>query len=81
MLEILQRFCEEFNMVINSSKPKFFVINGDDRDKEPFQMNDLVIEHCTNYVYLGSPFNCDGSVSSAVRVHSKRKLSYVLKYV
>lgn len=80
-LEILQQFCEEFGMVINCSKTNFFVINGDEGDT--FQMNDLVVEHCVNYVYLGSPFTCDGSVSSAVRTHAKKKkrLSHVLKYV
>ena len=39
------------------------------------------MEHCTSYVYLGSPFTSDGSVSSSVSVHAKNKLCHVLKYV
>ena len=80
-LEILQQFCGVFDMMMNCSKTKFFVTNGQEGDTEPIQMNDLVIEHCINYVYLGPPFTCDGSVSSAVWIHAKRKLSHGLKYV
>ncbi|MPC81345.1 hypothetical protein E2C01_075955 [Portunus trituberculatus] len=33
------------------------------------------------YIYLGSPFTSDGSVSSALKVHAKTILSHVLKFV
>ena len=62
-LEILQQFCGVFDMMMNCSKTKFFVTNGQEGDTEPIQMKDLVKEHCIN-VYLGSPFTCAGSVSS-----------------
>ncbi len=39
------------------------------------------MEQCSSYVYLGSPFTSDGSVSSAVQLHSRNKLCHVLKYV
>lgn len=80
-VEILNSFCHDYGMVVNNSKTKFFVINGDDGDTEPMVVGELMIEHCSSYVYLGSPFTSDGSVSSAVRVHGKNKLCHVLKYV
>lgn len=80
-LEIPSQFCQEYGMIMNSSKTKFFVINGDEGDTEPIRVRDLIIEQCSSYVYLGSPFTSDGSVSSAVQMHSKNKLCHVLKYV
>ena len=80
-VKILQEFCHDYGMLINSSKTKFFVVSGDDGDKEPIRVNGLVIEHCDAYVYLGSPFTSDGSVTSSVKVHAKNKLCHVLKYV
>lgn len=44
-------------------------------------MNGLVIEHCNSYVYLGSPFTCDGNVSRAVKLHANNKMPHVLKFV
>ena len=32
-------------------------------------------------MYLGSPFTSDGSLSSAIKVHAKTKLSHVIKFV
>ena len=80
-VKILQEFCQDYGMVINGSKTKFFVVSGDNEDKEPLCANGLVIEHCDAYVYLGSPFTSDGSVSSSIKVHAKNKMCHVLKYV
>ena len=68
-LEILQRFCDEYGMKINVSKTKFFVINGVLGDTRPTHVDGMAIEHCNSYIYLGSPFTCDGSVTSAVKEH------------
>ena len=32
-LKILEKYCEEYGMVINADKTKFMVIHGDDSDK------------------------------------------------
>lgn len=68
-------------MEINQSKTKFFVINGSETDSEPLVVDDLKVEHCDLYVYLGSPFSSDGSISSAVRAHARAKMPHVLKFV
>ena len=80
-LKVLYDFCEAFGMKINASKTKFFVINGEIGDRESLSVGDLVVEHCNSYVYLGSHFMCDGSVSSAVKEHAKVKICQVLKFV
>ena len=80
-IRLLQAFCSEHGMVINESKTKFFVISGTKGDEEPIRVNGLTISHCSVYVYLGSPFTSDGSVSSALKAHAKAKLSHVIKFV
>ncbi|XP_045124370.1 uncharacterized protein LOC123512192 [Portunus trituberculatus] len=59
-LKILNRFCNTHEMKINVRKTKFFVVNGDDEDKQPIRIDDVVVEACDRYVYLGSPFTADG---------------------
>uniref|UniRef100_A0A0P4VRG8 Reverse transcriptase domain-containing protein n=1 Tax=Scylla olivacea TaxID=85551 RepID=A0A0P4VRG8_SCYOL len=80
-VEILDQFCRDYGMYVNNAKTSFFVIHGDDGDADAIHVNSLVIEHCHSYIYLGSPFTSDGSVSSAVKAHSTAKLCHVLKYV
>ena len=68
-------------MKVNHTKTKFFVINGGEKEKESLCVDDLVVEWCDKYVYLGSPFTADGSVSSVISVHATAKIPHVLKFV
>ncbi len=58
-----------------------FVINGEAGDKVSFSVDGMIVEHCVSYIYLGSPFTCDCSGSSAVKLHAKNKLCHVLKFI
>ena len=80
-VSLLQRFCQTYGMKINQSKTKFFVINGSAEDRQSLQVNDLTIDHCTKYVYLGSPFTSDGCTSSSIKEHANIKMCHVLKFV
>ena len=80
-LSLLQKYCSDYGMSVNQSKTKFFVINGGRADAEPLVVGSLVVEHCDKYVYLGSPFTSDGSVSSAVKTQATLKMPHVLKFV
>ena len=80
-LSILHEYCQNFGMKVNNANTIFFVINGQVGDAEPFHVNELIVEQCTHYLYLGSPLTCDGSVSSAVKIHARNKLPHVLKFV
>ena len=80
-ISLLHQYCTEYGMVVNQSKTKFFVTNGTKTDSEPLKVNDLIIEKCDEYVYLGSPFTSSGSVSSAVKTQAALKMPHVLKFV
>ena len=80
-LRILKQYCNEYGMKVNHTKTKFFVINGSEVEKESLRVDDLIVEWCDKYVYLGSPFTADGSVSSVVREHAMSKIPHVLKFV
>ena len=80
-ISILQQYCSVYGMKLNQSKTKFFVVNGNVLDREPLIIDELRVEHCEMYIYLGSPFTSDGSVSSAVKAHANIKMSHVLKFV
>ena len=80
-IQLLNRFCETHGMKVNMSKTKFFVIGGNNDDVQAIHIDDLVVEHCNQYVYLGSPFTADGLVSSAIKVHAQTKMCHVLKFV
>ena len=79
-LKLLKEFCENYGMKINQSKTKFFVICGKLGDSEPLRVDELVVDYCNQYIYLGSPFTSDGSPSSAVRAHACIKIAHVNKY-
>ena len=65
-LYILDEFCESHGMIINESKTKFMVIHGGVRDRMPIKIGSRMIEHCDQYVYLGSIFTSDGSTKSSL---------------
>ena len=47
-------------VIINEKKTNLMVVNGDERDKQPINVNTLSVKHCDLYIYLGSPFTSDG---------------------
>ena len=57
------------------------MINGGAGDADPLRVNDLIVEHCNSYVYLGRHFTCDGSGSAAVKLRAQNKLCQVSKFV
>ena len=80
-LSLLSQYCDEYGMLINEGKTKFFVINGREADRMPFLMGELSVAWCSQYVYLGSIFTSDGSVSSAIAAHAQAKMCHILKFV
>ena len=80
-LKILEKYCEEYGMVINADKTKFMVIHGDDSDKIPFSIGEVIMLHCTKYIYLGATFTADGSLLSSIREHVKDKQKHLNKLI
>ena len=65
-LTLLREYCDASEMVINTSKTKFMVINGDGQDRESIGVLQTPIEHCKSYCYLGCMFTDSGSVKDAI---------------
>ncbi len=80
-LSLMNKFCDDYGMEVNEGKTKFFVINGTIEDKETVRIGDLKVEPCSQYMYLGSPFTADGSVSSSVKAHATAKMAHVTKFI
>ena len=78
-LDILLEYCVSHGMVMNESKTKFMVLNGDSSDREPFPLGDIIIKLCKSYVYLGAIFTADGSTASSLSAHAKEKRSQLNK--
>ncbi len=79
-ISLLKKFCDDYSMTINMSKTKFFVINGNAEDYEPLRVDGLVVTRCNRYVYLGSPFTADGSVSKDVKEHADTVVKHIIKF-
>ena len=79
-LDILFDFCNEYGMILNEKKSKFFVINGDDNDKLPFYSNNVEVQYCSKYLYLGAWFTDDGKTSSAISLHVAAMSALVNKF-
>ena len=58
-ITILYEFGNEYGMTVNLAKTKFFVINGGAGDSDPLRLNDLIVEHCSSYVYFECYFTCE----------------------
>ena len=67
-------------MVVNADKTKFFVINGNEIDKEPLVFQNSVIEYCRHYLYLGAWFSDDGNMKSILELHENSSLSLINKF-
>ena len=78
---LLVQFCKKYGMIINESKTKLMVINGTIIDKQPIVVSNMSLRHCDTYIYLGSPFTSDGSLSSAVKSHVQEKMAHFHKFI
>ena len=61
-IKILQDFCSNSGMVINQGKTKFMIINGTEHDRHPLQSDNLIIDNCETYTYLGAVITQDASI-------------------
>ena len=80
-VHLLIQFCNKYGMIINENKTKLMVINGNATDKDPISINNLTIKHCDLYIYLGSPFTSDGSLTSVVKAHTLDKMAHFNKFI
>ena len=72
-LKFLDQYCKDYGMIMNEKKTKLMVINGNEYDNEPIQLNSINIKHTDKYVYLGAIITADGSTASSIKQHAKDK--------
>ncbi len=80
-LRLLNEYCQDYGMLVNNKKTKLFALNCSPEERRSFTVGEMVVDWCESYMYLGSVFTYDGSVSSAVASHARCKTAHVLKYV
>ena len=68
-------------MCINNGRTKFFALKCTLKERAPFIIEQMTIEWCDRYTYLGSIFVSDGSLSSALSAHAEAKMCHILKFV
>jgi hypothetical protein len=77
LLDVLQKFCEEENMVVNFSKTKVVVFNASNarrtqRTTVPFKLGDRVLEFETEYKYLGLLLKHSRMVPNLIKSAARR---------
>ena len=80
-VQLLNQFCYNYGMIVNENKTKLMVINGSVEDRQPITVNDLTILHCDKYIYLGSPFTADASLSTLIKTHVQEKMPHFNKFI
>ena len=76
----LMVFCRNYGMLVNKVKTKLMVINGCKKDRENIIVDNVIVEHTTSYIYLGSPFTENASMGSVLELHAKIKTSDINKF-
>lgn len=77
---IMLDYCHSYGMVVNEKKTKFFVINGNDYDKEPILLDQIRINYCKKYLYLGAWFVDDGKMQSVLKEHEIENIKTINKF-
>ena len=80
-VQLLNQFCIRYGMHVNVGKTKLMVINGNIEDRQPIDINNLMINHCDSYIYLGSPFTSDGSLTTVIKLHIREKMVHFNKFI
>ena len=62
-LKVVLQYCQEFGMIINVKKTKYFVINGGEADQIPLEVEGTKICYSFKYLYLGAWFTDSGKIS------------------
>ena len=70
---MLDEYCVTSGMRLNESKTRLMVVNGSPMDRIPFVLSNLIIKHCSSYVYLGVIFTSDGRSTTALLEHLNNK--------
>ena len=76
-LGILKEYCDEYGMQVNEKKTEFMVVNGTKGDRENVVIDDMIVKHCTRYVYLGVIVTENGSAAASLKAHVAEKKQHL----
>lgn len=79
-MEIVNEFCRESGMKINETKTKFFVINGDERDKQCLTSGGVSVSYTGQYLYLGAWFTESATMDSVMALHQTASEAIINKF-
>lgn len=79
-LRVVINYCNEYGMQLNERKTKFFVINNNQHDKIPLNVEGYEIYYCKKYLYLGAWFTDQGSMRQVMQLHEAAGESVVNKF-
>ena len=79
-LEVLVEYCHSYGMVINEKKTKFFVVNGNDNDRQPIHVRNITIEYTRKYLYLGGWFTDNAKIRSVLEEHEVESTRTINKF-
>ena len=79
--KIVQLFCSNYGMSLNTKKTKFMVINHSKEDKVPIISRGFTVVYSSAYLYLGTFISDDGNYKTVLNLHMENKRKHVLKYV
>ena len=79
-VKILKKFCDDSGMLINESKTKFMVVNGNEEERRQLEVDSISIDNCEKYCYFGCMFTQDAKIRSAVKEQCRMKMAHVTKY-
>lgn len=67
-------------MVIHEKKTKFFVINGDDNDRQSLNSGEVQVQYCSQYQYLGAWFIDSARTDNAMALRNIASEAIVNKF-
>ena len=79
-LKLLCKYCNDYGMIINESKTKFFVINNNIEDKEALNVENVTVSYTDRYLYLGAWFSDSGKMGDIIDIHVARGEAVVNKF-
>ena len=79
-MKVILKYCQEYGMVINEKKTKFFVINNEECDKRDLVVEGVTVKYCNKYLYLGAWLTDSGKVEDVLKLHEANNEAIVNKF-
>ena len=79
-LNSLMHYCRINHLVLQPTKCKFIVINGEEHDKCSLKVNSMTVENTEAVIILGSPLNQSGNIRDDISSHVSKRFPSCIKF-